>query len=211
MINGFRYILKLPGFPALMGLTAIIVFFVVPAFTLMPILVTNHLEGDVLKLGWLNSAFGVGMIAGGILLGIWGGFKRRIVTALIGCLVLSAATVFLGFTSVALFFPALGATFLVGAGISAANAPMMAIMQSVVAQDMQGRIFSLFGSLTSALTPLGLAIAGPAADAIGIRTLYFVAGAASAITVVIFCFNRSLLNIDKAGTPGTSTGSSAAG
>jgi MFS transporter, DHA3 family, macrolide efflux protein len=197
MINGFKYIFKVPGFIALIGLCAVIVFLIVPSFTLMPILVTDHLGGDVFKLGWLNSAFGIGMIAGGILMGIWTGFKRRIITTLVGSLILSTATVFLGFTSLNLYFLALTASFVVGAGMSVANAPMMAIMQSVTAKDMQGRMFSIFNSLTSALTPLGLAVAGPVADAFGIRSLFFITGAASFAAVLMSFFSRSLMNIDK--------------
>jgi len=61
MVDGFKYIFASPGLLALTALCSVIVFFIVPAFTLMPILVTGHLGGDVLKLGWLNSAFGIGM------------------------------------------------------------------------------------------------------------------------------------------------------
>jgi MFS transporter, DHA3 family, macrolide efflux protein len=197
MINGFKYIFKIPGLPALIGLCAIIVFLIVPSFTLIPILVTNHLAGDVLKLGWLSSAFGIGMIAGGLLMGIWTGFKRRIITVLVGSIILSVATFILGFTSLGLYFLALSASFVVGAGMSVADAPMMAIMQSVTAKDMQGRMFSIFNSLTSALTPLGLAVAGPVADAFGIRTLFLITGAACFIAVIAGFFSRSLMNIDK--------------
>jgi len=138
MVDGFKYIFASPGLLALTALCSVIVFFIVPAFTLMPILVTGHLGGDVLKLGWLNSAFGIGMIAGGLLLGVWAGFKKRIVTSLVGSLVMSAAAFFLGFTSLSLYPYILAASFIVGAGMSALNAPMMAIIQSVVAKDMQG-------------------------------------------------------------------------
>jgi MFS transporter, DHA3 family, macrolide efflux protein len=198
MVDGFKYIFASPGLLALTALCSVIVFFIVPAFTLMPILVTGHLGGDVLKLGWLNSAFGIGMIAGGLLLGVWAGFKKRIVTSLVGSLVMSAAAFFLGFTSLSLYPYILAASFIVGAGMSALNAPMMAIIQSVVAKDMQGRFFSIFNALTSALTPLGLAVAGPVADAVGIRPLYFITGAATFLAVVVFFFIPALMNIEAA-------------
>jgi MFS transporter, DHA3 family, macrolide efflux protein len=196
MINGFKYIFNNRGLLALTCLCSFLVFLVIPVFTLMPILVTDHLGGDVLKLGWLNSAFGVGMITGGLLMGVWAGFKRRIITTLVGSLVMSVATFFLGFTSLALFSLALVATFIVGAGLSVSNSPMMAIMQSVVAKDMQGRLFSIFNALTSALTPLGLVVAGPLADAIGILPLYFISGVASFIATAASFFVRPLMNIE---------------
>ncbi len=42
-----------------------------------PVLVNVHLEGDVVKPGWLGSASGIGGILGGLLMGVWGGFKKR--------------------------------------------------------------------------------------------------------------------------------------
>jgi DHA3 family macrolide efflux protein-like MFS transporter len=41
-------------------------FFVNPAMSLMPILVTRHFGGEALRLGWMNSAWGVGLVVGGL-------------------------------------------------------------------------------------------------------------------------------------------------
>ena len=49
-----------------------------PAMSLMPLLITNHFGGKALQLGWMSSAWGVGLVLGGLLLGAWGGFKKRI-------------------------------------------------------------------------------------------------------------------------------------
>ncbi len=198
MVEGFRYVWQSQGMPVLIGLSTFIAFLFIPVFTLMPVLVTNHLGGDVLKLGWLNSAFGVGIIVGGILMGVWGGFKHRIVTCLMGIVVAAIATFAFGFTSESLFFVVLAASLLVGVGLAFGNAPIMAILQSVVPRDMQGRLFALFGSLTSAMTPIGLAIAGPAADSIGIRPLYFIAGASVLFILVLSLFSKSLMNLGSA-------------
>jgi DHA3 family macrolide efflux protein-like MFS transporter len=197
MVQGFRYLWSNRGLTMLMFLGAAIGFFFIPPFSLMPILVTRHLGGDVLKLGWLNSTFGVGMIAGGLVLGTWGGFKKRIVTSAVGIIMASVATIGLGFTSVPLYFLSLASSFLVGVGISFASAPFMALFQSIVAKDMLGRIMSLIGSLTSAMTPLGLAVAGPVADAAGIRWLFFIAGGASVFIGVWMFFSRSLMGLEK--------------
>jgi MFS transporter, DHA3 family, macrolide efflux protein len=170
--QGFRYIWNWKGLAILIGLSAILTALLVPPFTLLPILVVKHLDGEVIKLGWLESAFGVGMIAGGLLLGVWAGFKRRVITSLMGVLISGISTFGLGFTDEALFFLGLASSFLLGAGISIANAPIMAVLQSVVAKDLQGRIFSLVGSISGIMTPFGLIIAGPIADLIGINLLF---------------------------------------
>jgi DHA3 family macrolide efflux protein-like MFS transporter len=197
MMQGFRYVWTWRGLSILIIISALITFFLIPTFTLLPIMVTKYLGGEVLRLGWLESAFGVGVIAGGLVLGVWGGFKRKVVTSLAGVMVAGIATVGLGMTSLSLFMLGVCSCFLVGFGLSFANGPIMAALQSIVAKDMQGRIFSLLGSISSAMSPLGLAFAGPLADAIGIRSIYYIAGIATLIIGVAAVFIPSLMNLEK--------------
>jgi DHA3 family macrolide efflux protein-like MFS transporter len=68
-----------------------------------------------------------------------------------------------------------GAMFFVGFMLPITNGPVMAVLQAVVAPEMQGRVFTLVGSLSAAMSPLGLAIAGPLSDAVGVRA-WFIAG-----------------------------------
>lgn len=197
MMQGFRYIWAWRGLSILIMISALITFFLIPTFTLLPIIVTKYLGGEVLRLGWLESAFGIGVIAGGLVLGVWGGFKRKVVTSLVGVMVAGIATVGLGMTSFSLFMLGIVSCFLVGFGLSFANGPIMAALQSIVARDMQGRMFSLLGSISSAMSPLGLAFAGPLADAIGIRSIYYIAGIATLIIGVAAIFIPSLMNLEK--------------
>lgn len=195
MTDGFRYIWSWRGLKLLLVLTGIFNFFLMPAFTLLPILVTRQLGGDVLKLGWLESAFGVGIIAAGLVLSIWGGFRRRMLTVLIGSIVAGMATFSLGFTSLPLFWLGLSSAFIIGAGLSFANGPILAVVQAAVDKEMQGRVFSLMGSISGAVTPFGLAVAGPLADAIGISPLYWIAGIAIFFLSISALFMPSVLNL----------------
>jgi DHA3 family macrolide efflux protein-like MFS transporter len=196
MVESFRYVWNWKGLTALIGVSAVISFFITPVFTLLPIMVNKALEGDVLKLGWLQAAFGVGIIVGGLILGVWKGFKKRVVTSLIGIIICSLATFVLGFVSFGLYTVGLGACFFIGFGLSFANGPIMAVLQAVVARDMQGRVFSLLGSITSAIIPLGLAIAGPTTDAIGIGPIYYIAGIAIFIVSIVCFFLPAVMNLE---------------
>jgi DHA3 family macrolide efflux protein-like MFS transporter len=197
MIQGFRYIWLWRGLTILLGLVTLLHFFTTPAFVLLPVFVTEHLESNVLKLGWLSSAFGVGTITGGLILGAWGGFKRRVITSLMGIFIAGVSTVGLGFTTVSLFFFGISTSFLMGLGFSICDAPLMAILQSVIDKDMQGRVFSLIGSISAAIAPLGLAVAGPVADAVGTRFLLYIAGAAIILTGVACIFIPDIMNLEK--------------
>jgi hypothetical protein len=120
---------------------------------------------------FLEAAMGVGLVAGGIALGAWGGFKHRILTSLLG-------------------------VGLAGAALSLANGPLFAIMQATVAKDMQGRVFTLLGSVGGIMMPLGLAVAGPVSDAIGVQTWYLVAGAVTVAMAAAALFVPPLMGIE---------------
>ena len=56
------------------------------------------------------------------------------------------------------------------------NGPLFAFLQSRITPEMQGRVFTLVGSLAAAASPIGLAVAAPVADTLGIRFWFYIAG-----------------------------------
>jgi DHA3 family macrolide efflux protein-like MFS transporter len=192
-----RYMWSTFGIRIMVLMVSVYCFFATPAYNLFPMLVNKHLGGDVLKLGWLNMVFGVGMIAGGLALGTWGGFKKRILTSATGSAAQGLLMIVLGFVTVKLFPMAMVCNFLLGAGVSFASAPLSAILNSVVARDMQGRVFSTMGAVSSAMVPLGLAVSGPLADATDVRVVYFIAGAVLLVTMPLGLLSRSQRDYEK--------------
>ncbi len=196
MMQGFRYVWSRRGLSTLLGIAALLNFFFAPAMYLMPVLVREHLAGDVLKLGWLGTASGIGMILGGVLLGVWGGFKKRLNTSIIGILLMGLSALGLGFINVNLFYFALACILVLAFGSALANSPLMALLNVIIARDMQGRVFTLIGSIAGLMTPLGLAIAGPLADGIGISWIFIIAGIAEIAVVPVIFFNKVLMNLE---------------
>ncbi len=176
--EGFRYAVGWPGLLAVCLLAMVINFLINPAMSLMPILVTNHFKGEALQLGWMNSSWGIGLLLGGLVLGAWGGFKRRIVTMLVGVIGMGIGLLLVGLTPAAIFPLALVGLFFGAVMNSMCNGAAFALLQEIVAPEMQGRVFTLVMSLCKAAVPIGMAITGPLADRVGVRALYMVAGAA---------------------------------
>ena len=173
---GLRYVRGWPGLMAILGIAMIINFVVNPAFSLMPLLVTDHFQGGALQLGWLESAWGVGVVLGGLLLSVWGGFRRRIYTSLLGMVIAGLGIMVVGLVPGSGFIWAVAALFVAGTTNPLINGPLHAILQATVAPEMQGRIFTLVSSFATAMMPLSLAVAGPLADAVGVRPWYAVGG-----------------------------------
>lgn len=176
--EGLRYVWSWPGLRALLGLAAILNFLFNPAFALMPLLVTNHFRGEAIHLGWLESAWGIGMVLGGLVLSVWGGFRRRILTSLVGLIGMGLGIVVVGVAPSPAFYLALGAMFFAGTMNPIVNGPLFAIVQAVVAPEMQGRVFTVMQSASTVMSSLSLVIAGPVSDLFGVRTWYVVAGVA---------------------------------
>ncbi len=61
---------------------------------------------------------------------------------------------------------------------------------------MQGRVFTLLSSAAVAMMPLGLAIAGPLADVIGVRTWFLIGGIITLALGIGGYFMPSLVNIE---------------
>ena len=197
MAAGFRYLWAWPGLILLLGMAAILNFFLLPTQSLLPILVVKHFGGGAMQLSWLQAAMGVGLVAGGIALGAWGGFKRRILTSLLGVGLAGAGIGSIGLIPGGMISAAVALMFVAGAALSLANGPLFAIMQATVAKDMQGRVFTLLGSVGGAMMPVGLAVAGPVADAIGVRPWYIVAGVVTVAMAVAALFVPPLMGIEE--------------
>lgn len=174
--EGLRYIGAWPGLIALIGLALVVKLALTPAFSLIPLLVRDHFSGDAARLSLFQSVAGVGMLAGGLLLSAWGGSDRRIYTTLGAVAVMGVGFVVLGFLPTWLFSVALFSIFVVGFTMPLVDGPIMAILQGTVPPEVQGRVFTMMVSLLSLTAPVGLAVAGPMSDWLGLRVWYLGAG-----------------------------------
>ncbi|MFZ9857824.1 MAG: MFS transporter [Roseiflexaceae bacterium] len=180
---GFRYVLGWPSLLALMSIAMVLNLLFNPAFSLMPLLVKNVLQGEAIQLAWLEMALGVGMIVGSVLLAVWGGFKRRIYTMALGVLGMGIAAVVLGQIGSSGLYVAIACMAVFGLVQPLANGPIFAIIQARVAPEMQGRVMGFMGSMAGAVSPIGLLMAGPISDRFGLQSWYLAAGVMSLVTV----------------------------
>jgi DHA3 family macrolide efflux protein-like MFS transporter len=196
MSAGFSYVWGWTGLRALILYSLVLNLVVNPPMELLPLLVTQHFNGQALQLGWLSSAWGFGVLTGGLLLSVWGGFRRRILTMLMGVTGLGVGVLIVGLTP-SMFFPlALAGMFFGAVMNSMSNASLFTILQSTITPEMQGRVFALGRSLATAAIPLGMLIAGPLADAVGVQALFWGAGIIYILLGVGAFFIPSLMHLE---------------
>ncbi len=195
--DGLDYIRGWPGLVALIGMAMVLKIALTPAFSLIPLLVKEHFNGGAAQLSLLEAIVGTGIVAGGLVLSSWGGFRRKILTTLLGTSTLTVGLVVLGFTPAAWFWLALGMGLVIGLAIPLVDGPIMAIVQSSVAPEVQGRVFTLMGSLLWITSPLGLAVAGPVSDWLGIQVWFILAGLLCGGISLAGLFIPAVLNIEE--------------
>jgi len=194
--EGFLYIWHWPGMSILLGVATVLNLFINPGFSLLPILVTRHFGGNVLQLGWMNAAWGVGVVFGGLTLGVWGGFRRKIVTSLLGLFGLGAGILVVGLAPATAFWMAWGWMVLAGFSNPIVNGPFFAILQDVVDPKLQGRVFTVIGSLSAAASPLGMAFAGPAADRWRVQVWFILGGGVSLLMGIGMPFVHAVMHLE---------------
>ena len=107
LAEGWKYITSWSGLFAIILLAMMVNFLTTPAFSLLPLVITQHFGKGAYELGLFNSLFGIGVVVGGLVLSAWGGFKNRILTSL-GALSLSGfALLAIGIAPVNVFLMAL--------------------------------------------------------------------------------------------------------
>lgn len=165
-----------PAILLVIGIGVVVNCLVFPALSLQPLLVTQHFGGDALQLAWLQSALGIGMVSGGITLSLWGGFRRRAMTGLLALALNGVGLALVGVVPANDFPLAVGAMFFAWFMNPIANGSLFAVLQTIVPAGMQGRVFTLLNSAAGAMIPLGLVVAGPLADLLGVRFWFLASG-----------------------------------
>ncbi|WP_322792429.1 MFS transporter [Bellilinea sp.] len=174
--GGFRYVVSWPGVFTLLLMAAMVNFLLSPGSAFMPLLVTQHFKGGALQLAWMQSAWGVGVVAGGLLLSAWGGFRRKIITSMLSLMGIGVGVLLTGAAPAWGYWIAWSGMLISGIMNPLTNGPLFALLQSKIEPHMQGRVFTLVNSLASAMMPLGMMIGAPVAEWLGLRSWYLFGG-----------------------------------
>lgn len=162
-LAGLRYLLGQPSLRDLMFVFFSVNLVMVFGIAVLQPMVLARTANNVAALASVNTAAGVGGVAGGLLLAAWGGPKNRVRGMLLGVIGMClSAQIAVAFSPGVVGW---GAAILVGAMlVPVVNSAVLSIVQTKVPQEWQGRVFGavMFGSQVSA--PVAYAAAGPLAD-----------------------------------------------
>ncbi len=174
---------------------AFFLFFAAPAAFLTPLQVTRTFGNDVWRLTVVEIAFSLGMLAGGILMTSWGGFKNRVHTMTLAALLFGISTIALGI--VPFFWIYLLFMSIAGVAIPLFNIPSTVLLQEKVEENFLGRVFGVLAMISSSMMPLGMLVFGPVADIITIEWLLIGTGVLLFLQGFSLIGNRALLQAGK--------------
>ena len=131
-----------------------------------------------------------GMALGGVLMGVWGGFKSRIKTFALGLFVLSLMTIGMGISPYFILYLVL--MFVYSIALTMIQTATTTIIQEKADSSMQGRVFGLMGAMYSGFLPVGMAIFGPLADVMPLQWIIVGSGIALAgVTIYLQATSKS--------------------
>ena len=149
----------------------------------MAALLVSRVYGDVY---WYLTAVELvgfaGMALGGVLMGMWGGFKSRLKTFAFGLLILSIMTIGMGISPYFVLYLAM--MFVYSIALTMIQTATTTIIQENAQESMIGRVFGLMGAMYSGFLPLGMAIFGPLADMLPLQGIMVGSGIALVLVTI---------------------------
>lgn len=131
-----------------------------------------------------------GMIAGGAVMSIRAGAKKRSRALEAGLFAFGLFTVGMGISTNFILYLIL--MFFYGIALTAVQTTVTTMLQENTAFSMQGRVFGLLGTMYSGFLPTGMALFGPLADVLPLQGIMIGSGAALIFLAGMTCFHGRL-------------------
>ena len=173
---GLRYVREHPYLVTFFLYLGSLLFMFAPAAFLTPLQAARSFGSEVWRLTAIEIAFSGGMMAGGVLVAAWGGFRNRMKTMVYSGLLMAVCTVALGLAP--WFWLYLGFMAIFGVAMPFFNTPSSVMLQEHIEPAYMGRVFGFLTMLSTSLMPLGMLLFGPLADALRIEWILLATGTA---------------------------------
>lgn len=196
LYEGWKEVGKHKGLPWLMGISVAVTFFLMPVAILFPLITVNHFGGGTYQMSLVEIVWGSGMLAGGLILGIWKMKIRKVILINTSYLALGLYILISGLLPPDAFAVFVCLTVIGGLSAPFYNGPFTSILQSRIKHRALGRVFSLFGSLSLLPSMIGILATGYIADTIGVSVAFLISGILIFALGMISYFIPSVMRIE---------------
>ena len=156
-----------------------------PICALFPLMSMDYFGRDAAAAAVAETAFSIGMLAGSVILGIWGGTKDKMVTMVGSILCLGVLLIWTGLLPPSAFWLFIALDLFMGLTAPFFNSVFMALIQEKVEPEYLGRVLGLSGAIMTLASPVGLGATALFADRIGLTVWFLIAGAGTLLCGVL--------------------------
>ena len=183
-IEGFRFVSRTGPVRALMLLLGLVSFTAMPYAVLMPIFADQILHGGPRALGLLMGASGMGALGGAITLAMRKSLRGLGRWVAIACSCFGVGLILFGYSrhlwlSVVILVP-------VGYSVMLQMASSNTLIQSMVPDQLRGRVMAVYSMMFMGMAPFGALLAGSVAHVIGAPLTVAIGGVISIAGGVTF-------------------------
>jgi predicted MFS family arabinose efflux permease len=184
LANGLRYARETPHVRAVLALIAGLSITAMPYTVLLPVFAAEVVHSGAKGFGALMAATGVGALAGALRI------ARRATIRGLGTLIVQSVVVFGASLVLLAASRTLGISMLVlfaaGYGMISAMAGCNTLLQSLVPDDLRGRVMSLYTFFFLGMAPIGSLIAGVMATHLGTPVTFLAGGVGALLSAALF-------------------------
>ena len=190
---GLRYAFSDRLIGKLLIIYGLFTFFCVPAGYLAGLFVRRVFGETYWYLSGVELTGFAGMTAGGIVMSIWGGFRRRSRTLAASLFAFGLFALGMGLSTDFILYLILMLFY--GIALTMAQTSLTTMLQENTAPAVQGRVFGLLSTMYAGFLPAGMAVFGPLADILPLRWVMAGSGLALMILAGIVIGSRQLRNV----------------
>jgi MFS family permease len=189
--EGVRYIRGEPRMFSLVLLVAIMSVFGFPVLVLMPVIARDVLHTDARGYGLLMAAVGVGAMIGALALALTGRHIRKGPALLEGGVAFAALLIL--FSIVRVFWLALALLALAGCAMIVTTALANTVLQTIVPDELRGRVMAFYAFVFVGMAPLGAFQAGLVAERTSAPTAIALGGVICLLATGLVAWRASAL------------------
>ena len=187
---GIKYALSDKLIGKVLTVYGLFIFLCVPAGFLSQLFVSRVCGETYWYLTAVELAGFIGMVAGGLLMSVCGGFKSRVTNMSAGLIAFGSLAIGMGLSKQFALYLAL--MIIYGVAITMVQTATTTLIQEKAETSMQGRVFGLLGAMYSGFLPVGMALFGPMADKIALQWIMVGSGIALLALSVFVCTNKEM-------------------
>lgn len=176
MKEGMAVLRQNKGLFALLLVGTLYMFVYMPINALYPLITMEYFNGTPMHISITEIAYASGMLIGGLLLGLFGNYQKRILLITASIFMMGISLTISGLLPQSGFFIFVVCCAIMGLSVPFYSGVQTALFQEKIKPEYLGRVFSLTGSIMSLVMPIGLILSGFFADRIDVNHWFLLSG-----------------------------------